>query len=225
MLRLTPLGMLLALVLLILLPILFWQLMVAALVKLNLTQGTAIDLVFAIILGGLINIPVKRIVRNGPMPSNPLAVYGMSGSVPQLTRMRNETIIAVNVGGCVIPTGLALYELNHLLATSAPVLSALTVICAANIVACYAVARPVQGIGIVMPGFVSPLTAAILAMILAPSQAAPVAFIAGVIGPLVGADLLHMRDITKNAVGVASIGGAGTFDGIVLSGIVAAYLA
>jgi len=41
---------------------------------------------------------------------------------------------------------------------------------------------------------------------------------------LIGADLrhLHPRDISKL---IASIGGAGTFDGIVLSGIVAAYLA
>jgi uncharacterized membrane protein len=56
-------------------------------------------------------------------------------------------------------------------------------------------------------------------------QAAPVAFVAGTLGPLIGADLLHLREIEESAVGVASIGGAGTFDGIVLSGIIAAYLA
>jgi uncharacterized membrane protein len=67
--------------------------------------------------------------------------------------------------------------------------------------------------------------ATIVALILAPEQAAPVAFVAGVTGPLVGADLLHLKDIQRHAVGMASIGGAGTFDGIVLSGIVAAYLA
>jgi len=44
-------------------------------------------------------------------------------------------------------------------------------------------------------------------------------------GPPIGADLLHLRDISTLETGVASIGGAGTFDGIVLSGIVAAYLA
>ena len=48
---------------------------------------------------------------------------------------------------------------------------------------------------------------------------------AGVLGPLIGADLLHLREIEKIATGVASIGGAGTFDGIILSGIMAAYLA
>ena len=56
-------------------------------------------------------------------------------------------------------------------------------------------------------------------------QAPPVVFVAGVLGPLIGADLLHLRDIEKITTGIASIGGAGTFDGIVLSGIVAAYLA
>jgi uncharacterized membrane protein len=69
------------------------------------------------------------------------------------------------------------------------------------------------------------LVAALLALLLAPGHAAPVAFIAGIAGPLIGADLLHLRDISKMASGIASIGGAGTFDGIVLSGIVAAYLA
>ncbi len=44
-------------------------------------------------------------------------------------------------------------------------------------------------------------------------------------GPLVRADLLHLRDIEVGEIGVVSVGGAGTFDGIVLSGIVAAYLA
>ena len=51
------------------------------------------------------------------------------------------------------------------------------------------------------------------------------AFIAGVLGPLIGADLLHLRDIRTIATGMLSIGGAGTFDGIVLSGIFAAVLA
>jgi uncharacterized membrane protein len=223
--RFTPIGMLVSLLLLVLFPLVFGQLMVAALIKLHLTQSAAIDIVIAIILGGLINIPVKRIVRHDSVSSNPLAVFGLSSTMPQLARVRRETIIAVNVGGCLIPSGLAVYELAHIVAFGSPVLAALLIACAANTLACYAVAEPVAGVGIVMPGFVSPIIAAVLAAFLAPNEAAPVAFIAGVVGPLVGADLFHLRDITKNAVGVASIGGAGTFDGIVLSGIVAAYLA
>jgi Protein of unknown function (DUF1614) len=56
-------------------------------------------------------------------------------------------------------------------------------------------------------------------------DAAPVTYVAGATRPLPGADLLHLREIEESAVGIASIGGAGTFDGIVLSGIVAACLA
>jgi uncharacterized membrane protein len=52
-----------------------------------------------------------------------------------------------------------------------------------------------------------------------------VAFVAGVLGPLIGADLFHLKDISRVSAGILSIGGAGTFDGIVLSGILAALLA
>ena len=83
-----------------------------------------------------------------------------------------------------------------------------------------------QGVGILLPGLVPAAVAAILALIFAPSAAAaPVAYVAGVAGPLIGADLLHLKEIEQSTVGMASIGGAGTFDGIVLAGIVAAYLA
>jgi uncharacterized membrane protein len=80
-------------------------------------------------------------------------------------------------------------------------------------------------VGIVVPGLVPALAAATSALILAPEQAPPVAFIAGVLGPLIGADILHLKDISKLGSGMISIGGAGTFDGIVLSAVVAAYLA
>ncbi len=76
-----------------------------------------------------------------------------------------------------------------------------------------------------MPGFVSLIAAAALALVLAPEAAAPVAFVIGVVGPLVGADLLHLTEIEAAEIGIVSIGGAGTFDGIILSGILAAYLA
>jgi len=79
----------------------------------------------------------------------------------------------------------------------------------------------VQGVGILLPGLGPAAVAALLAVIFAPSDAAPV----GVTGPLIGADLLHLKQIEESAVGMASIDGTGTFDGIVLSGIVAAYLA
>ena len=213
------------LLLLFLLPILFGELMATSLVKLHLSPEAALLLMIAIIVGGLVNIPVKRIAHERVVPVHPLAVFGVSGLWPQMRRERRETIIAVNFGGCVIPTGLALYELLQLAARGAPALWAVLIAGIVNIAVCYFLARPVQGVGILLPGLVPAAVAAILALIFAPSEAAPVAYVAGVAGPLIGADLLHLEEIEQSAVGVASIGGAGTFDGIVLSGIVAAYLA
>jgi uncharacterized membrane protein len=213
------------LLLLLLLPIVFGELMATSFVKLHLSPEAALLLMMAIILGGLVNIPVKRIAHERVVPLHPLAVFGLGGLWPSMRRERRETIIAVNFGGCVIPTGLALYELFQLAAQSAPALLAVLVASIVNIAVCYFLARPVQGVGILLPGLVPAAVAAILALIFAPSEAAPVAYVAGVAGPLIGADLLHLREIEQSAVGIASIGGAGTFDGIVLSGIVAAYLA
>jgi uncharacterized membrane protein len=207
---------------LVLLPILFGELMATSLSKLHLNPEMALLLMMAIIIGGLVNIPVKRIAHERVVPMHPLAVFGLGRLWPGMVRERRETIIAVNFGGCVIPTGLALYELVHLAATGAPALLAVLVAGRVNIAVCYFVARPVQGVGILLPGLVPAAVAAVLALTFVPSDAAPVAYVAG---PLIGADLLHLREIEQSAVGVASIGGAGTFDGIVLSGIVAAYLA
>jgi uncharacterized membrane protein len=51
-----------------------------------------------------------------------------------------------------------------------------------------------------------------------------VAYISGTLGTLIGADLLNMRAITKLGAPVVSIGGAGTFDGVFLAGVIAVLL-
>jgi uncharacterized membrane protein len=52
-----------------------------------------------------------------------------------------------------------------------------------------------------------------------------VAYVAGTIGTLVGADLLNLRRVQDLGAPVVSIGGAGTFDGIFVTGILAVLLA
>jgi len=48
--------------------------------------------------------------------------------------------------------------------------------------------------------------------------------VAGTLGTLIGADLLNLPRLRNLGAGVASIGGAGTFDGVLLSGIIAVLL-
>lgn len=219
------LSVLAALLLAALLPLLFAQLMAESLAKLHLGSTAALLLVLGVFLGGLVNIPIRRLRHARTLEVHPLAVFGLYGFLPELRRARSETVLAVNLGGCVIPVAVAVYELLHLVAFDPGRLGAVGIAAAVNVAACYFLARPVAGVGIALPALVPALLAAALAMLLAPGQAPPVAFIAGIAGPLVGADLFHLRDIEEIGSGVVSIGGAGTFDSIVLSGIVAAYLA
>src|SRR6266511_1078167 len=135
-------------------------------------------------------------------------------------RQRRVTVIAVNVGGALVPAGVAAFLIAHEhLGTRALV--------AVGIVAavCLLLARPVKGVGIVLPGLVPPVVAAITALAISEPLAPALAYVAGVLGTLVGADLLNLPRIRKLGAPVASIGGAGTFDGIFLSGLLAVLIA
>jgi uncharacterized membrane protein len=64
-----------------------------------------------------------------------------------------------------------------------------------------------------------------VALALAWRQAPPLAYVAGSMGALIGADLLNLPRIAHIGAPVVSIGGAGTFDGVFLTGIIAGLLA
>lgn len=208
----------------------FIDVMSLALNKLHLSPAAATMALFGILLGGLINIPLYRIQRDQEQAVLRGSLYGAMGWIPIVERAATQTVVAVNVGGCLVPVLIALYEISHLLHHPQRVQMALLMASAVNIFVCYRAARPIEGLGIALPGFVSPLVAVGMAWLLLADAhygdaRAPVAFIAGISGPLIGADLLHFRDFSRISAGVVSIGGAGTFDGIVLSGLLAALLA
>ena len=223
--RIGCLPIFLFLLLLVMLPFVFVQIMVTALVKLRLDPYVTIVVIVGILLGSVINIPITRIIRHEDVMYHPLGMFGLFHYWPQLQRVRRETVIALNVGGCLIPASLAVYEIIQLLILNEYYGLILAGATGINVGVCFWMASPVEGLGIAMPAFIPPITAAVSALLLAQEEGPAVAFVAGVLGPLIGADLLHLREIPRIATGMASIGGAGTFDGIVLSGILAAYLA
>ena len=63
------------------------------------------------------------------------------------------------------------------------------------------------------------------ALLVARTNVAAVAYIGGSLGTLIGADLLNLSKVQGLGAPVVSIGGAGTFDGIFLTGIIAVLLA
>lgn len=139
--------------------------------------------------------------------------------------LANAMLEALGRLGLTPGLSLAAYEIYLLAAEGWSALALTAVAVAANTIVCWKAARPIQGLGIALPALLPGLVAAAAALLLLPDMAPPAAFVAGVLGPLLGADLLHMDDLEKLSAGVASIGGAGTVDGIVLSGLVATLLA
>jgi uncharacterized membrane protein len=129
-------------------------------------------------------------------------------------------VLAVNVGGAVIPTLMSVYLVIRY---ELWVKAALATAAVAFVI--HVMATPVPGVGIAVPVFVPVVTTAILAFILSREYAPPLAYIGGSMGTLIGADLLNLDKIGKLGAPVASIGGAGTFDGIFLTGILAVLLA
>ncbi len=213
-----------------LLPIAALDVMQQALKKLHLTGPLAALTLVGILLGGLINFPLYKRARESEQPRQIGYSWTSAGWTPLWDQSPQQTVVAVNLGGCLIPVALAVWMVAFILADVPQAKWALLLACGVNIAACYFVARPIAGVGIAIPAFVSPAIAVGMAwLLLRPEEydlvRAPVAFVAGVAGPLIGADLLHLRKFERLTAGVISIGGAGTFDGIVISSLLAAFLA
>jgi uncharacterized membrane protein len=214
--------MLLALILLIGLLTTFIQLgiLTIAFDKLGLSPGSALLLLLTSLIGSAINLPLFKIKAEIP-PSAiaPPVLRDLFGR--RLPTFTGTTLIAINVGGGLVPICFSFFLLTaHVLPIIDVVLA--TVLVA---IACNLVSRPLPGIGIGMPILIAPLSAAIIALLINPQQSAPLAYICGTIGVLIGADILKLKYVRRMGAPIASIGGAGTFDGVFITGIVAAILA
>jgi len=186
--------------------------------RLGVCSGTALLLLFASLIGSYVNIPVYEFQEREVLSWHEVSYYGVQYLVPVVGEP--GTVIALNVGGAVIPTLLSLYLLAK---NDMWIRGVITTAIVAVIV--YALAEPVQGVGIAVPIFVPPVVTAIAAVLIARQHAAVLAYAGGSLGTLIGADLLNLGVVRGLGAPVASIGGAGTFDGIFLTGIVAVLLA
>lgn len=170
------------------------------------------------LIGSAINIPVAQFPPETVMSGGVANFYGMQYVIP-LVQQWPGTVLAVNVGGALIPVLLSLYLLirNRLY-----VKGLLSIAVVAVVV--HSLATPVRGVGVSMPVFIPPIFAALVALIFRGDKPAPLAYIAGCLGTLIGADLLNLSRLPGLGAPVASIGGAGTFDGVFLVGLVAMLL-
>jgi uncharacterized membrane protein len=209
--------------LLVILPLFALTLLLASSATFQILFGVdyeaAVTLFALIVIGSFINIPVYE--KEGREVVRKYSFFGLLYYI----KYRKRITVAVNLGGCVMPSILALKLIAEL------PLSAFAISFGISTAVIYFFARPVEGLGIAVPMFIPPaisalasyLTASLLSLhpILVPKMA----FASGVMGALFGADILHLKDIEKIGAGVVSIGGAGTFDGIFLTGIFAVIFA
>ena len=190
-----------------------------AYLRLGVSPGVALLLLFGSLIGSYFNIPITVLPGEQVQSGQIVDFYGMQYVVP-VVRSWPGTVVAINVGGALIPAVMSTYlVIRYQLWFKA------TLAVAAIAFVIHSMATPVPGIGIGVPVFAPVVTTAILAFILSREYAAPLAYIGGSMGTLVGADLLNLDKINGLGAPVASIGGAGTFDGVFLTGILAVLLA
>jgi len=187
--------------------------------RMGVDRRYVFSLLILSLLGSYINIPLFQLPPEQIVSNSYVDFFGIRHIIP-LVQEWPATIIAVNIGGAVIPTILSLYLMlkNKLYSQSLRSIAVVTTLV-------YFMAHPVRGVGITVPTFIPPVAATAAALIFSSKYAPALAYICGTMGTLLGADILHLPDIRGLGAPVASIGGAGTFDGIFVTGILAVLLA
>jgi uncharacterized membrane protein len=172
---------------------------------------------FASLLGRFINIPIKKIPQQTMVADRQISSFGIRYVLPLWKQ--SETVLAVNLGGAVVPVILSgVLVIQTGLWFKAGLATALMAVVTQRL------AKPVRGLGIALPPFLPPILATLIAIFLAYDYAPALAYTCGTLGTLIGADILNLKKISHLGAPVAAIGGAGTFDGIFLNGILAVLL-
>ena len=171
------------------------------------------------LLGSHFNIPLFE-MRVAPVaPPADRTLFGRTYVRPPVVQ-RGATIVAINVGGALVPLLLSVYLfLRFRMRVRMLVGTAIVAVIV------HALATIVPGVGIAVPMLLPPLAAVVVSLALAYRQAPPLAYVSGSMGALIGADLWNLPRIAEIGAPVVSIGGAGTFDGVFLTGIIAGLLA
>ncbi len=226
-----PVGMLfmllLAFLLFVVVSFLFLDLARTAFTRIGFSWQDALLVLLVSLVGSGINIPVANLKSAAPMVRDEyVRVFGVTYRIPVVEDVASNTVLAVNFGGAVIPALISLALLYEF-----PASLPYAVICIAFVtIVMNRVARPVKGLGIVTPALVPPLIAALAALVMTYAFNSPeqyifiLAYVGGTLGTLIGADIMNLNKVRDLGAPVASIGGAGTFDGVFLSGLIAVLL-
>ncbi|WP_297508082.1 DUF1614 domain-containing protein [Thermococcus sp.] len=194
--------------------------------RLGIPPQVAVTLFTFALVGSFINIPIAEEVTYEPVIRvHSAGLFGLLYSVPYFDWEERKTVIAINVGGALVPVSVVIYEFIRMIEYSqyGLLVNTLLAVAVASLFS-NAVARPVRGLGIAMPSLFPPLMAVLLGWAFGDGNPTVVAYVSGTLGVLIGADLMNWGKMKKLGAPMVSIGGAGTFDGIFLAGVIAVLL-
>lgn len=206
---------------------LYLELASHALLRVGLSPKAVSLALAGILVGGLIHIPLHRKHFSQPQLAEWLSFYHRWGEEPFPIGILGGNTIAINFGGAIVPLLIAAWLVVQM-SFEPNVLLSLLLASLVNVFVCHRLGRIIANVGIMLPGWIAPLVGIAGAWLLLPMGSpyyASFAFVTAVVGPFVGADLMHLKDADRLGTGTLSIGGAGALDGIVLAGILAAALA
>ncbi|BCU68976.1 DUF1614 domain-containing protein [Stygiolobus caldivivus] len=170
-----------------------------------------------------VNLVLKEINREALLPEvDVIYVFGIPVYVPRLSYQARKTLVAINIGGAIIPVAISSILLFFTVKLS-PLIPILVLVNTALVtLVSNRFSRVLPGVGVVMNPLIAPVTSSLISLLLFSHLAIfiPIsAYISSVLGTLIGADLLNMKKIIDASPQIVSIGGMGTFDGIFLSGV------
>jgi len=213
-------------------PIFFFSLGSVFTYGLGLSSAVSAVIIWFSLLGSSVNFPLKEIVSNESVIFlREVSFFGFKWVIPNFAG-RRRTIIAINLGGAIVPLLVSSYLLIFavLFHEVSPVITYAKIFVVTTVVILFTnkFSRIIPGFGIAVPALIPPLISALVTMsifdLFAPSNPSIIAYISGTLGTIIGADLLNLSKISKTNAPLVSIGGAGTFDGIYITGIMSVAL-
>jgi uncharacterized membrane protein len=185
------------------------------------------------LIASYINIPLTTVEAKVPIYTyKEIKYFFVTWRVPTIEIGLRKTYVTINLGGGVVPllisAYLIIYSIPRCSADLIQSYEKLIIVLLIVIFSTYRSSKIVKGLGIATPMLGPPLMTALatfavdmLSPVSCPTQ---IAYVGGTIGTLIGADLLNLPKLPELGAPVVSIGGAGTFDGIYLTGLISVLL-
>ncbi len=190
-------------------------------------------ILFLSLVGSYVNLPFTTVETKVPLYTlREVRFFWVTWRMPQVEMGLRKTYVMINVGGAVVPILISTYLIFYSIPACSPdlILSYVKLLVVLLFVTyiTHRSSRIVKGLGIATPMFGPPMATVLITLVVdmisplsCPTQ---IAYVGGTIGALIGADLMNLNKLPEIGAPVASIGGAGTFDGIYLTGLISVLL-